>query len=311
MSELFNDILKTLSPCGSEDLLREVIEKNAVTFCDKMYKDNLGNLILRKSGNGKRLMLCTNMDEPCLIVSFIDDNGRLFFDVLGSLKEAYLPGKTVKFLNSVKGVIVSPKDSTLIKDMYIDIGCSDKISAESQIKIGDAAVIYTPVTKLSENKIACSGLYGKAGVLVLLEVLKRMTTSNYDTYFVFTVQKNMGNKGVKAAAFNVEPEIGISVSAVPKEKLKGGASIKVRDKSVICQREIVEKLTDIAKTKKIPFTLEVSKTVSEAGEIYKTANGVLTGGVGVPIASADTGNEIICIDDIESVISLLLSLLAG
>ena len=312
MTDLFNEIIKTPSPCGSEQLMRELIEKNALSHGDKMYSDTLGNLIVRKSGNGKRLMLCANMDQPALIVNYIDEKGRLWFGIIGEIKASYLPGRAVKFLSGVNGIIVCDKDGGDIKDMYIDIGTSDKKSAAELVKVGDAAVISTHVTKLADGKFACSGLNNKIGVLILLEVLKRIVKSNYDTYFVFTVQRNMGNKGVKSAAFNVDPETAIVVSAVGNMELSKGACIKVKDKGVICQSVMVDKLTEIAKSKDIPYQLEVSKdNTSEAGEIYKTGNGVVTGGIGVPAAFDGTGNEIISFADVENAISLLLSFLAS
>lgn len=317
MTELLQEIINTPSPCGSEEKLRMLIEKIAVPIGDKLYTDNLGSLVVRKSGNGKRLMLCANMDQPALIVNFIDDKGKLFFGQAGSIKGGFLSGRSVVFLNGVTGVIVSKNDSTDgIKsddflDMYIDLGCNDKKSAEKLVRVGDAAVLLPIVTELSENKLCCGGLDNKIGVYVLLEVLQRMISSAYDTYFVFTVQRNMGNKGVKAAAFNVEPEIGIAVSAVYGPEVSGGVAIKVKDKSVLCQSAFVDKLSDIAGKKQLPYQYEVSKETSEAGEIYKTGNGVVTGGIGIPAALSGTGNEQISLSDTEHAINLLLAFLAG
>ena len=312
MSELLLELLKTPSPCGSEISLSELIEKNTVQYCDKQYTDKLGNLIIRKAGNGKRIMLTANIDEPAIAVNYIEDNGRLRFSYIGNTQQELLIGCRVIFQNGVSGFICADsKKAENARQMYVEIGCNSRQEAENKISAGAFGVVYNKFVKLENNKIVGSGMDNKAGILILVEVIKRLVSSNYDTYFVFTTQKNMSNKGIKAAVFDVEPEIAITVEGVCENaELSKGACIKVRDKGVICQSEIVDKLISVAKMKEIPYQLEASENISQAGEIYKSGSGVITCGVGYPVKKCSPESEIVSLDDLQSAISLILSFLA-
>jgi len=311
LSELLQELLKTPSPCGSESMLCELIEKNTVQYSDKQYIDKLGNLIIRKAGNGKRLMLTANMDEPAIAVNYIEDSGKLRFSYIGNTQQELLVGCRVIFQNGVSGIICADKKAENARQMYIEIGCESRQEAEKKISAGAFGVIYNKLVKLENNKIVGSGMDNKIGILILTEVIKRLVSTNYDTYLVFTTQKNMSNKGVKAAVFDVGPESASTVEGVCEgAEVSKGACIKVRDKGVICQSEIVDKLVSIAKTKEIPYQLEASDNISQAGDIYKSGSGVITCGVGYPVKKCSPESEIISLDDLQSAVSLILSFLA-
>ncbi len=312
MSELLLELLKTPAPCGSEKTFCELIEKHTVQYSDKQYIDKLGNLIVRKSGNGKRFMLTANMDEPAIAVNYIEQNGRLRFSYIGTDKQELLIGCRVVFQNGLNGIICADNQKAEnARQMYIEIGCESREEAQKKISAGAFGIVYNKCVKLENNKIAGSGMSNKAGIIILIEVIKRLVSTNYDTYFVFTTQKNMSNKGVKAAVFDVEPEIAITVEGIcESSEISKGACIKVRDKGVICQPDIVDTLISIAKNKEIPYQLEASDNASQAGDIYKSGSGVITCGVGYPVKKCAPGFEIINLDDLQSAVSVILSFLA-
>ena len=112
---------------------------------------------------------------------------------------------------------------------------------------------------------------------------------------MFTVQEEVGLRGAKPAAFGVDPQYAIVCDTTLTDDLPGtkhtgtsklgsGASIKVMDKSVICHPEMVEALRKVAAKKKIKVQTDVLKQGGTDGsEMRKSASGVYTGGVSVPM----------------------------
>ena len=132
--ELLKKLCLTYSPSGNEEKICSLIMEEAKPYADDMYKDALGNLIVRKKGNGKKLMLCAHMDEIGLAVTYIDDNGFLRFGSVGGVDAIFSLYQSVEFENGTRGVISYEEDIDSIKNiklnkMFIDIGAKDKNEA--------------------------------------------------------------------------------------------------------------------------------------------------------------------------------------
>lgn len=321
------DVLEKLhnipSPSGFEENIKEFILKEAKPNCDKIFSDVLGNIVVRKAGKGPKIMLCAHMDEIGLISTFIEDNGFVRFSVLGSPELRSLAGKSITFLNGVKGVIgfegkCELKDYSY-KKCFIDIGAGTKEEAEKAISIGTAAVIDGNLSEIN-GKIIGRALDDKIGVFILLEVMKRIAGSPNDLYFVFTVQEELGLRGAKTAAFQVEPDycISLDVTAVGdlstgndmEVSLGKGPAIKIKDKGIICHKFIVNTLIDTAKKADISYQLEVlEKGSTDAGAVHLTKSGVISGGLSIPARYIHTPNEMVDKGDIENAIKMLIFLL--
>ena len=96
------------------------------------------------SGKGPRVMLAGHADEVGLMVSYIDDDGFLYFAAVGGVDAHLLPGKRVRVhgeAGPVWGVIgrkpihlLEPDESTKVakmKELSIDIGATDKKATEA------------------------------------------------------------------------------------------------------------------------------------------------------------------------------------
>jgi len=51
----------------------------------------------------------------------------------------------------------------------------------------------------------------RIGCAVLLEVLRKLTGSPHDIYFVFSVQEEVGLRGARTSSYSIDPEVGIAV----------------------------------------------------------------------------------------------------
>ena len=168
------------------------------------------------------------------------------------------------------------------------------------------------MTPYADDLSACIAL------LMTMEQLKDETPVN-DLYFVFTVQEEVGLRGAKAAAWEVNPDLGIAVDVTrtgdTPADLKGqrmqvalgkGPTVKRKDSSVQCNPQVVELLEKAAKAAKIPFQTEVLLAGgTDTAAVQKSRSGVLSGCVSIPCRNIHAPAEIVSIKDVENVSRLL------
>lgn len=315
--ELLKRLVECNSVSGNENEIRELIKSEAKPYSDSIFEDAMGNLIVRKKGIGKKIMLASHMDEIGVIITFIEDNGFLRFAPVGGLYTKDLLGRRVEFLDKTVGVIgleEQAKERT-IQNMFIDIGAKDRKSAEKIISIGDTAC-FSGEFKLQNNRVISKALDNRVGCFILLEALKNCEKTNNDLYFVFTVQEEVGLRGAKTSAFSIMPDLALSVdvtdtgdtpkSDVMEVKLGKGAAIKVMDSSCMCSPEVRGELTHLAKKNSIPYQMEVlTAGGTDAGAIHLTGSGVKTGGISVPTRFIHSPSEMADVDDILACIRLV------
>lgn len=321
------DTLKTLQtinachgPAGDESSVADAIEKLAAPYADKIKRDVMGNLIVRKKGSGPKVMFAAHMDSIGFIVTHIDEKGFLRFGKVGGLRPNSCLHTPVRFKNGVRGVVsldcgVEPKDMTL-EDLYIDVGAKSREEAQGLVRIGDTAVFDGPafaagdrlVSPYMDDRIAC---------VVLLKALETLGKSDNDLYFVFTVQEELGLRGAKTAAYGIDPDYGVAVDVTwsddelnPRHRgsstAGGGASIKVMDGSVICHPQMVKRLEELAVAREIPYQMDVIRQGgTDAGSIHLTRSGVYTGGVSIPCRYMHSPVEMVDARDVEACAGLV------
>ena len=119
--ELLKKLAEANAPSGSEENVRKIISEEAGKYADDITVDTLGNLIVRKKGPGKRIMLTAHMDEPGVIATVIDDKGFVYFSPLGSVKPGALHGSKMVFLDGSIGIAASKAEKyEKTSDLYID-----------------------------------------------------------------------------------------------------------------------------------------------------------------------------------------------
>ena len=245
--------LKTLckipSVSGREEKIRETLTSLIAPLCDKVWTDNLGNLIALKKGcateNKKRIMLCAHMDEIGFLVTFIEESGYIRIAPIGGINFAAAAYTEVVSENGVAGVIV-PNAETKASEyaaskFYVDIGAKNKKEAERKIKIGDFFVCRPALTKLMGKRVAGRPLDDRVGCALMLKVAEHFAKNAPadDVYYVFSVQEEVGCRGAKTAAFGIEADYalvfdvtgtGYTSGAKPMACALGdGAAIKIKD----------------------------------------------------------------------------------
>ncbi len=321
--ELLKKIIDAFGPSGREDDVREVIREEIAPFVDEITVDNMGNLICRKKGNGKKLMMAAHMDEIGVIVTHIDKDGFVRFAPVGGVNPFNCVNRAVRFENGVEGVI-SGEGKSAVRDwnldkMYIDIGAEDYDDAVVKVTIGDMAVFDGKFVVMG-NRVSGKTMDDRIACYALIEAVKKVASCPNDFYAVFTVQEELGLRGAKVAAQVVCPDMAIavdvsSVGDTPESKiidltLGKGPSVKIRDASYVISSKAREFMIKCANDAEIPYQLEAASFGgTDTGAIMLTGTGVPAGTTSIPTRYIHSPQETVDMRDVENEIKFLVKMI--
>ncbi len=330
-------LLKKLSEAhavpGSEGEVREIMRKELEKHC-KIEVDRMGNLIAKKEGKGKSVMLAAHMDEIGLMVKHVDKDGYLKFTTLGGFNDQTLLNQRVLVhngKNTIPGVIGSKpthlmnakeRDKVVkYRDMFIDVGAKDEKDVKKRgIKIGDYITLDRTFRELGGGLVTGKAFDNRMGCLVLVEVMKNLDC-NCTVYGVGTTQEEVGLKGARTSAYKINPDLAIVLDVTvagdfpgvkPEEssiKIGGGPTITIADASgrgLITHPDVKDLLIRTAEKKKIPYQLEVGEGgTTDATAIHLTREGVPSGVVSIPARYIHTPVEVASMKDAKNTVKLV------
>lgn len=320
---LLEKLTQTYGPSGNEHKVAVRIGEMVKNDADATETDILGNMIVRKKGSGKKIMIVSHMDEVGIIVTHINRRGYLYFAPIGGIRKNVLIAQRFIFESGVVGTVCQEDkkktdDLTSVK-LYIDIGAANEEEARKLVQEGDMAV-FAGDYKETETSVISKALDNRAGCFIAIEALKAVSSEN-DLYFVFTAQEEVGSRGAKTAAYALYPDLALNVDTTfsyddPKElemhrtAMNKGVAIMVMDHSIVVSPAIKNWMADIAETHRIPYQWEViTGGGTDSGPVHLTRGGIPTGGLSLPVRHLHTPNEIAAKKDIEAAVDLLLALL--
>src|SRR4028118_495353 len=152
--EFFKTLLSTPGPSGYEAAAAGVWREEARGFAE-VRGDRMGNsLATLGAGGAPRVMLAGHIDEIGVIVTHIDDGGRLRFTGIGGWDPQVLVGQRVRLRTAggeVIGVIgkkaihlMEPeerKKASQIKGAWLDIGGKDDEEGKGMVRAGGAGAL--------------------------------------------------------------------------------------------------------------------------------------------------------------------------
>jgi endoglucanase len=325
MKELIQKLTQTQGPSGYESNIRDLIRTEIEAHVDEVRVDNLGNLIARrgeKTDGGCRVMISAHMDEIGIIATHIDKHGFIRFTKVGGVAARYIPGGRVRFLDDTLGVINTERLTSATKvppldEMFIDVGASDRESCP--IKVGDVATFERPFTDMG-GRLVSKAMDDRIGVAVAIEALRQLETSPHEIYFVFSSQEEVGVRGATAAAYGVDPDVGLAVDVTrtgdtPKSKtmdvsLGKGPAIKVKDAGMLADPRVVDWMVSRAEENEIPYQLEVLEGGStDARAMQISRAGIPAGCISIPCRYVHSPSEMVDYNDVQNSVRLLTSLL--
>lgn len=328
---LLSKICETPGAPGHEQRIRELVLTEIKKLADSVSIDNMGNVTAFRKGrnSSKKVMIAAHMDEIGFIVTHIDDRGFLHFIPLGGFDPKTLTAQRVivhgrKDVVGVMGSkpihLMSPEERNKmvpISDYFIDLGLPKK-EVDKLVRVGDTVTRERELIEMG-NCVNCKSLDNRVSVFILIELLRTLKKPAYDLYAVFTVQEEVGLRGVQASALALNPDFGFGLDTtiaydVPGSKehervtsLGKGTAIKVMDSSTICDYRMVNFMRETAIKHKIPYQLELLPAggTDTAGIQRSNAGGAIAGAVSIPTRHIHQVIEMCDKDDIANSIRLL------
>jgi putative aminopeptidase FrvX len=298
---------------GNENAVRALIRGEIEKHVDDIRVDALGNLIASKRATGQgprakgpKVLLAAHMDEVGLMVTFIDKQGYLKFGKVGGVDNRVLLAKRVLVgKDRVPGVIgVRPihmiwrkgehKKVATPEELVIDIGAATQEEAQKCVNPGDYVMFDTQYEDWGAT-IKAKAFDDRIGCYLMIELLKG--SYSFPLSAAFTTQEEVGLRGARVAAYRTLPDIAFILEGTgaadmpqPKERdtsripaLGKGPVITVMDRSVFCDKALVQLLTSTAAAARIPYQIKQPGIGgTDAGRIHMTKEGVRTVVLAIP-----------------------------
>ncbi|MEN6406013.1 MAG: M42 family metallopeptidase [Thermoguttaceae bacterium] len=337
----FKTLLETPSPSGYESGVQRIVRDFAADFADEIRTDLHGNVILAKNPDAPlRAMLAGHCDQIGLIVQHIDDDGFLYVQPIGGWDPEMLIGQRMSVWTAdgpVFGVIARKpihllteeerKQVPKIKDLWLDIGASNKEEAQQLVRIGDAVTVELGFHELRNRLAVSPAMDDKAGCWVVCEAMRRACRSGKKLrcglYAVSTVQEELGLRGARTSAFGIDPQVGVAVDVThatdcPTIEKKEEGDVRLGRGPVIhrgpnMNPKVVEHLMDAAESHQIAYQLAASAraTGTDANVMQVNRAGMATGLVSIPNRYMHSPVEMISLDDIDHAADLLARFVEG
>lgn len=332
MLELIKELCALSGISGRENAVRNYIIEKIKGYAEYSV-DPLGNLIVFKKGRKtakNKVMLDAHMDEVGMIVTGISSDGFLKFAKVGGINSKVIIGRSVRVgENAVNGVIGIKPVHLVDKDkedaipsadeLYIDIGAEDKAQAEEVVSPGDAVWFGGNAEEFGDGFIKAKALDDRAGCAILIELIR--SELEYDAWFSFSVQEEIGTRGAQTAAFGIAPDYAVVVETTTAADISGvkdnnrvcicgkGGTVSFMDRSTVYNKELYDRAFEIAAEKDILCQL---KTVvaggNDAGAIHKSRAGVKVLTVSLPCRYLHSPSCVIKYSDAEESLRLIRAL---
>ncbi len=324
------NIIKALNNCpsisGREHSISNKIMGYIAPLTDKVYEDAMGNLIAVKYGSAedkKKIMLCAHMDEIGFMVTHIEESGMIRVTTIGGINFVSACFSYVISERGVKGVLVPnagvPAAEIKAENVYIDIGAKDKKEAEKKVKLGDFFVAEPSVEKIGK-RICGRPMDDRIGCVALIKIAEKLseTECKNDIYFCFSVQEEVGIRGSLTAAFAIAADYSIAFDVTatgdtpgskPMEcSIGGGAAIKIKDSSVICDKLVVDKMIELAKANDIKYQCEILLAGgTDTASMQRAGSGSHAGAISIPTRYIHSNVEMIDSGDVNACVDLAVA----
>lgn len=324
MIETLKELCALPGISGREDKVRDYIISKIEGKCEYSI-DPLGNLIVFKKGKHpakNKVMIDAHTDEVGLIVTGIDDKGYIKFAKVGGIDTRVIIGRNVRIgENNIPGVLgikpihlVKKSEEADIPDsnsLYVDIGADTKEEAEKLVSPGEEIHFDDEFTEFGDGFICSKAIDDRAGCAIMIDLI--CSELEYDCYFSFSVQEEVGGRGAATSTFTVRPDYAIAVETTTAADISGvkgsdrvcvcgeGGTVSFMDGGTVYSNALYKRTLQVAADKGIKVQTKTRVAGgNNAGQIHKTAGGVKVIAVSVPCRYLHSPCCVCKYEDIES-----------
>lgn len=318
---MLKDLCLLNGTSGREEAVRNYIIEKIKDRCEYSV-DALGSVIAFKKGKkapDKKVLVAAHTDEVGFIITNITDDGFLRFAPVGGIDAAVVLGRRVD-INGIKGVVGAKavhllsddekKNEPAFDKLAIDIGAADKAEAEKAVSLGDCAYFASDYCEFGDGFIKSKALDDRIGCMLMIELIN--SDLEYDTYFCFNVQEEVGLRGSGCSAYAVKPDVAVILESTTAADIDGvtggdkccvlgkGPVVSFMDDRTIYDKQIFDLAFEVAKEYNIKIQTKTKIAGgNDAGAIQKSGAGCRVAAVSLPCRYIHSGSSVVKIADIE------------
>jgi putative aminopeptidase FrvX len=338
-------LLETPGPSGSEAAVATIWRDAARASADSVTADVTGNSYAAVGpAAGPIVAIASHLDEVGFMITHIedrDDYGYLHFTEIGGHDPALFVGQRVRILATgpkakpgelIDGVVgrvgthmmteEDEESSPKFNEMWIDIGTNSEAETRKLIAIGDSGVIAATPLFLRNNTLVSRALDNRISAYIQLEVLRRYAAKPGAARLVVCANAReeiaQGSAGV--AALTTAPAITLVLdvtyaSDFPDADRPKYGGTRLRDgvafgRGAVCSPVVTARLAATAKTLKLPFSFVACPVhTGTDAEGWSAAYDTAIGSINIPLRYMHTPNEMVDLDVVEEIITLLVRFL--
>jgi putative aminopeptidase FrvX len=330
-------LVNTPSPVGHEVRGQRVWLDYVKNFAEETFSDAYGNCVaVLNKGGSPRVMLAGHADEIAMAVNYISEDGYIYVRKMGGVDPAITKAQRVTIhtrTGPVKGVVgnVAPHlmkeekeaKAPKIHDLFIDIGVPSRKEAEALVRVGDPITLVDEFDMLRNDLAVARAFDNRIGTFAVAEALRLLKESkaklNAEICAVSNVQEEVGLLGARQIAYSLKPDIALVVDVThatdyPTVNKPQHGDVRIGAGPALthggCNHpEVVARLEQIAKAKKIPLQHEAMSSTSgtDTDAIFWTRGGIASALISLPNRYMHSPVELVSLKDLE----LIPELLAG
>lgn len=315
---------------GREDEVRGLLKQELAPHVDDMWTDAIGNLIVRKGSGPVKVMLDAHMDEVGFCVGAITPEGYIHLKKVGGMDDRVLPGRQVWITNrripAVLGAkawhLTSAEERTKVipfDQMYADLGCKSRKEVEALgIELGDPVYFATTFARYSDKVVRGKAFDDRVGCTVIATLLREYSYPGIALYGAFTCQEEVGSRGARIAAYNLNPDVALALEGPgavngpgvdPSETITvmgEGPAITLMDGAGIPHLGVQQELVRVATEHGIAHQFRrIVGGSTNAGPIALQRTGIPSCTVSVPCRYIHSGISMLNLNDVDGAVALV------
>ena len=263
------------------------------------------------------------LEQLCLCNGISGDEGNVRNLIINEIKDCADDIKTDNLGNlivfkkgkkSAKSKLMVSAHMDEVGLMVTDIGAESREDALKYVNYGDGINFEGDFT-INGKTVVTKALDDRFGCYVLINLIK--SEPEYDMYFTFVVQEEVGLRGARPAAFTVNPDFALVIESTTAAdvaevdashqvcNLSKGATVTVMDRATVYDKEMISAAFELAEKNNI--AVQYKRAVAggnDSGAIHQSRGGVRTLAVSLPSRYIHAPSTAANLDDCESVLKL-------
>jgi putative aminopeptidase FrvX len=326
-------LIEVYGPSGHETAVREAIVKQLPKWA-KPEVDARGNMTVTVGQGGKEMLFVAHMDEIGYEIVDLLEDGSATVRKLGGFFDLLMEAHPV-LVHTAKGLvpaIVAPRPNYLRategqpqgQDIALYFGTVSRAETGALgIAKGDTATVRKMLALLAGSRATARSLDDRCGDIALVEALARLDPAKLQNRvtFAWVIGEETGLVGSGIVAARQHPPYVFAVdtfvssnSPVDSQRfanipLGTGAVIRAMDNSVITPPAVVAHVAEVARARKIPFSVGTTNGGNDGSQF--TRYGSFVTPISWPGRYSHSAVEIVDARDLGALVDLIVALSQG